>query len=82
MAARAAPTIRQANGQNSSEFPCGSLRLTGKNWGDRAVFRLNDEMLCKAPPDLVLAFPGGDVTADMLDKAENAGIRLVIAAPS
>ncbi len=49
--------------------------------GGRAVFQLNDEMLSEAPPDLVLAFPGGDVTADMIDKAEKAGIRVVIADP-
>lgn len=63
---------------------CVPLRVFKADWqqfGDQAVFLLNDEMLREAQPDLILAFPGGDVTADMIDKAENAGVRVVTAAP-
>lgn len=63
------------------DIPLRVFKADRNQYSDKAVFQLNDEMLREAQPDLVLAFPGGDVTADMIDKAENAGIRVVIAAP-
>lgn len=63
---------------------CIPLRVFKADWqqfGDQAVFLLNDEMLHDAQPDLILAFPGGDVTSDMISKGKNSGIRLIIAAP-
>jgi predicted Rossmann-fold nucleotide-binding protein len=37
----------------------------------------NAEMLRLSEPDMVLAFPGGRGTADMVRRAEKAGIRVV-----
>lgn len=34
----------------------------------------NQQMLTKGVPDLVIAFPGGVGTADMINRAEKAGI--------
>ncbi|MEQ8165829.1 MAG: DUF2493 domain-containing protein [Alphaproteobacteria bacterium] len=48
-----------------------------KQFGDRAVFRLNGDMLTEARPELILAFPGGDVTADLIMRADHAGITVV-----
>lgn len=37
----------------------------------------NQRMLDKGKPDLVLAFPGGDGTADMVRKAKSAGVPII-----
>lgn len=37
----------------------------------------NQQMLDEGKPDLVVAFPGGVGTADMIRRAERAGIRVV-----
>lgn len=34
----------------------------------------NSEMLALSQPELVIAFPGGDGTADMIKKAQRAGV--------
>lgn len=36
----------------------------------------NQEMLTDGKPDLIVAFPGGNGTADMVKKAKAAGIRI------
>lgn len=36
----------------------------------------NQRMLDEAKPDLVLAFPGGRGTADMVSRAETAGVKV------
>lgn len=36
----------------------------------------NAKMLAEGKPDLVIAFPGGDGTADMVEKAERAGVKV------
>jgi hypothetical protein len=50
------------------------------NWGryprGGGVIR-NEEMLRKGKPDLVLAFPGGNGTADMVRRAKKAGVPVV-----
>lgn len=48
-----------------------------KTHGEEAVFILNGVMLSEMPPDKVLAFPGGDVTADMVRLADQAGIEVI-----
>ncbi|NWH07870.1 MAG: DUF2493 domain-containing protein [Alphaproteobacteria bacterium] len=40
----------------------------------QAFCDLNRQMLAEHTPDLVLAFPGGAVTADLVARAEEAGI--------
>ena len=37
----------------------------------------NQAMLDKGRPDIVLAFPGGSGTANMIEKATNAGIKVM-----
>ena len=37
----------------------------------------NEQMLVKAQPDLVVAFPGSRGTADMIQRAEKAGVRVL-----
>lgn len=37
----------------------------------------NSRMLAEGKPDLVIAFPGGNGTADMVAKAERAGVRVI-----
>lgn len=39
----------------------------------------NSRMLAEGKPDLVVAFPGGRGTADMVRKAEKAGVRVITA---
>jgi hypothetical protein len=46
-------------------------------YGKRAGPIRNQKMLDAGKPDLVLAFPGGYGTADMVAKAKAAGVRVV-----
>ena len=41
----------------------------------------NRQMLVEAKPDLVVAFPGGVGTANMIKQAQKAGIEVIIVAP-
>ena len=52
------------------------LRADWKRLGPEATVALNGEMLETGQPDLVLACPGGPVTADLVARAEAAGIRV------
>ncbi len=45
--------------------------------GKSAGPRRNERMLREGKPDLVLAFPGGRGTADMVRRAEKAGVQVV-----
>lgn len=48
-----------------------------KRWGRSAGPRRNEEMLkVIGKPDLVVAFPGGDGTQDMIARALRAGVRV------
>lgn len=44
--------------------------------GKAAGFIRNQQMLDKGKPDLVIAFPGGTGTADMVRRAKKAGIEV------
>lgn len=46
----------------------------GKKYDARAGIRRNQRMIDEGKPDLVVAFPGGTGTADMIERAERAGI--------
>jgi len=48
-----------------------------KTHGKAAGFIRNQQMLDEGKPDLVVAFPGGNGTADMIRRAEKAGIPVV-----
>lgn len=54
--------------------PLKVFRADWKRLGPEATITLNGEMLATGQPDLVLACPGGPVTADLIARAEAAGI--------
>lgn len=49
--------------------------------GRKAGPERNARMLAEGKPDLVIAFPGGNGTADMVRRAKAAGVRVVEVAP-
>ena len=52
----------------------------GRDFFDRAAleaFLRNQRMLDEGKPDLVVAFPGGRDTADMVRRARSAGVEVV-----
>lgn len=61
--------------------PLRVFKADRQQFGEQAVFVLNGDMITEAEPELILAFPGGDVTADMVRQAEAASINVVIALP-
>jgi len=55
-------------------------RITRAEWaqlGPAAGPIRNQRMLTEGKPDLVIAFPGGRGTADMVERAEAAGIPVI-----
>lgn len=52
-----------------------------ENQGSFAGPARNTRMLTDGKPDLVIAFPGGRGTADMVKKARKAGVQVVLIAP-
>ena len=48
-----------------------------KRFGPSAGGIRNQQMLDEGKPDLVVAFPGGKGTADMVRRAENAGVKVI-----
>ncbi|MDE2096518.1 MAG: DUF2493 domain-containing protein [Patescibacteria group bacterium] len=61
-----------------------------KQWGEPETYRAkwtkygkpagpirNQQMLDEGKPDLVVAFPGGSGTADMIARAKAAGVRVI-----
>ena len=75
-AARGADTLldewAQVWGIPSLAFPAQWRRL-----GRAAGPLRNGRMLAEGKPDLVIAFPGGRGTADMVRQAEAAGVRVI-----
>lgn len=65
---------------NDLSFPDANIRRGkgGKLYDTRAGSRRNQEMLDKERIDLVVAFPGGNGTADMVRKSRTAGIEVLI----
>jgi UDP-N-acetylmuramoylalanine-D-glutamate ligase len=47
-----------------------------KKYGNRAGPIRNQQMLDEGKPDLVIAFPGGRGTKDMISRARNAGVEI------
>lgn len=55
------------------------VKMYAADWdkyGRPAGTRRNAIMLAEAKPDLLVAFPGGTGTADMVRRAEKAGLRI------
>jgi UDP-N-acetylmuramoylalanine-D-glutamate ligase len=48
-----------------------------KKYGKAAGHIRNQQMLDEGKPDLVIAFPGGDGTADMVRRARKAGVEVI-----
>jgi hypothetical protein len=61
-------------------IPCLAYLAEWRRYGRRAGPIRNQRMLDEGSPDLVLAFPGGRGTADLIARAREAGIPVRIAA--
>lgn len=57
--------------------PSQRFEADWENQGSFAGPMRNARMLAEGKPDLVIAFPGGRGTADMVKKARRAGIKVV-----
>lgn len=56
---------------------CVTFHAEWDRYGKSAGPRRNRRMLLEGKPDVVLAFPGGRGTADMVSRARWAGVRVV-----
>jgi hypothetical protein len=61
--------------------PSQRFEADWENQGSFAGPMRNKRMLDEGKPDLVIAFPGGRGTADMVRKARKAGVQVVEIAP-
>lgn len=60
-----------------NRLPVQIFRADWKRYGNRAGPIRNQRMLDEGKPDLVVAFPGGRGTADMVRRAKAAGVRVI-----
>jgi aspartokinase-like uncharacterized kinase len=60
-----------------SSVPVETYEADWENQGSFAGPARNKRMLDEGKPDLVIAFPGGRGTADMVRKARRAGVEVV-----
>jgi UDP-N-acetylmuramoylalanine-D-glutamate ligase len=58
-------------------FPCTEFPADWKKHGKAAGAIRNQQMLDEGKPDLVVAFPGGNGTKDMVSRARKAGIEVI-----
>ena len=83
-----APTIIQG-GAKGADFlakvyahecgiPCEEYPADWKAYGKAAGHLRNQKMLDEGKPDLVVAFPGGNGTADMVARARKAGVEVLV----
>ncbi len=75
-AARGADQLGEAWGLKHN-IPLEAYPADWSTYGLSAGPRRNQEMLTKGRPDLVVAFPGGRGTADMVRRARRAGVRVI-----
>ncbi len=61
---------------NERGIPCGSYPAQWDEHGKRAGVIRNQKMIDQGKPDGVVAFPGGRGTADMVQRAEAAGLKV------
>ncbi len=57
--------------------PAQTFRANWSKHGTRAGPIRNQQMLDEGKPDMVVAFPGGRGTADMVRRAKAAGVRVL-----
>ncbi|MCX5569652.1 DUF2493 domain-containing protein [Kaistia nematophila] len=60
----------------TNHFPCERYMADWKTHGRAAGPIRNQRMIDEGKPDLVIAFPGGRGTADMIRRAKAAGIEV------
>lgn len=53
------------------------VRRDGKRYDARAGFRRNQRMIDEGKPNIVVALPGGNGTADMVARARKAGLEII-----
>jgi len=61
----------------ANRLPCFVYPAEWKRLGRGAGPKRNAEMLRHFAPDVVIAFPGGRGTADMVARARKAGVRVI-----
>jgi len=61
----------------ANSIPCQTYRAKWNEYRKAAGFIRNQQMLDEGKPDIVVAFPGGRGTKDMIDRANKAGIRVI-----
>ncbi len=62
-------------------IPFKVYKANWKKYGRAAGAIRNQQMLEEGKPDLVAAFPGNKGTADMVERAEKAGIQVIKVSP-
>ena len=73
-AARRALTPQRTTGPDLSGCRCRSFTPIGGQFGSGAGPIRNSKMLAEGKPEMVLAFPGGRGTANMVKRARSAGV--------
>ena len=61
----------------SMGFPCEEYPANWKQYGKAAGSIRNQQMLDEGKSDIVVAFPGGSGTADMVRRAKKAGVEVI-----
>lgn len=62
---------------DENEILCQEFPADWIQYGKKAGFIRNKQMLDEGRPDLVVAFPGGRGTAMMIELAKKAGIKVI-----
>jgi len=62
----------------ANDVPCKVFRADWKKHGRAAGPIRNKQMIVEGKPDLVLAFPGGKGTANMVKQAQEHGIEVEV----
>lgn len=69
--------MHAANWGWDHKIPVGTFNAKWKEYSKKAGAIRNQEMLDEGKPDLVIAFPGGANTTDMVKRARKAGVEVV-----
>lgn len=75
--ARGADTLADAYATLYKNIPCKEYKADWTKYGKGAGFIRNQQMLDEEHPDMVIAFPGGAGTADMVRRSKGQGYRVV-----
>lgn len=73
--ARGADTLARQYAR-SRGVPVTTFRAEWRLFGPKAGLLRNQRMLDEGRPELVVAFPGGRGTADMVERARRAGVQV------